>query len=294
MLDDFSSRADFPQVDERRTHGDVGRRLRRQAEQQRLDQLGVLGTRSVHLPVSGDEGPAHRSTSISRTARPTRARSRAERRPERRARKLSGAPLRKQRRRIGPAAGSQAASAAEATEAASSLAISRTSFSSLPSTMTRITGSVPDGRSTMRPLLAEPALRRAPRLPGSAADVVGSMLAARPARSRAPADTSTSARPAPRGCVRSRFMIASTCKRADQRIAGRRVIQAQQVAGGLAAERAAGLLQHLQHVAIADLGATELDALLRQRMLQAEVAHDGADDRPAQRASARWRARAMM
>ena len=36
MLDDFSNRADFPQVDERRAHGDIGRRLTGQAQQQTL------------------------------------------------------------------------------------------------------------------------------------------------------------------------------------------------------------------------------------------------------------------
>ena len=140
-----SSRADFRQVDERRTHDDLDRRLARQAEQQRLRPAGVLGARAVHLPVSGDErrGASQYLNDV--------------RWPPRRARKLSGgARCKGNRAARRPAL--RRASAAAATDAASSLAISRTSLSSLPSTITRITGSVPEARSTTRPLVAEPAL----------------------------------------------------------------------------------------------------------------------------------------
>ena len=47
--------------------------------------------------------------------------------------------------------------------------------------------------------------------------------------------------------------------------------------GGLAAHLAAGLAQHGEHVAIADLRAPELDALLAQGDFETEVAHDRPD-----------------
>ena len=135
-------------------------------------------------------------------------------RPPRRARKLSDAPARKQtgtdRQRItGDAVRfrmrADRLAAADGQPhlrlrpaqpmrhtTASSLASSRTSFSSLPSTITRITGSVPEARRTIRPASRQAALRPVQPLPESAADLAGSILM-RPAHSQAPADTSASA-----------------------------------------------------------------------------------------------------
>ena len=61
---------------------------------------------------------------------------------------------------------------------------------------------------------------------------------------------------------------------------------------GFAAQHAAVLLQHREHVTVADPGAQELDALGGERMLETEVAHDRADDR-ALADAVRLRSRAM-
>ena len=52
----------------------------------------------------------------------------------------------------------------------------------------------------------------------------------------------------------------------------------------LAAQDAALVLEHREHVAVADLGAQELDAEVAQRELEPQVAHDRADDGAAQAA----------
>ncbi len=67
---------------------------------------------------------------------------------------------------------------------------------------------------------------------------------------------------------------------ADQAIAGRCLVENQDVARGFATYDAAAGPELFQNVAIANLGALELDTTMGQRVLQAEVAHDGADDRP--------------
>src|SRR5690606_29171784 len=168
--------SDLPQVDERWADSNVCGGLVRHAKQQPFDQLGVLRARAVHLPVSGDKGPAHRTTSFNcGQARPRRRSGSTLERPCEGRGSLATQPRESKYERSGwrmadrQGAGApvrlghepvnhplsvpppQAACAAEATLAASSLASSRTSFSSLPSTMTRMTGSVPEGRSTIRP-----------------------------------------------------------------------------------------------------------------------------------------------
>src|SRR5690606_17329214 len=50
-----------------------------------------------------------------------------------------------------------------------------------------------------------------------------------------------------------------------------------------AAEQPAVLLQHREHMAVANLCTPKLDTELAERKLEAEIAHHGADDRPAQR-----------
>src|SRR6185437_16094572 len=63
----------------------------------------------------------------------------------------------------------------------------------------------------------------------------------------------------------------------DDAVAGRGLVEADDVAGGLAAEDAAPLTQEAEHVAVADLGTLELDAALAKGDLEAEVGHHGAD-----------------
>src|SRR5205814_9228431 len=69
----------------------------------------------------------------------------------------------------------------------------------------------------------------------------------------------------------------------DQAVAGRRAVETEHVTRRLAAQYAAALLEQLQHVAVADLRAQELDAARAQRELEPEVRHHRADDRAAQR-----------
>src|SRR6185312_4643111 len=78
---------------------------------------------------------------------------------------------------------------------------------------------------------------------------------------------------------------------AHDAITGRGLVEAYDVAGGLAAEDAACLAQEAEHVAIADRRALEIDATLAQRHLQTEVAHHRADHRTSERAAAAARLR---
>ena len=58
---------------------------------------------------------------------------------------------------------------------------------------------------------------------------------------------------------------------ADQAVAGRCLVENQQVTGSLAAELTAGFLQLLQHVAVADLGPQEIDAEVAEGPFEAVV-----------------------
>ena len=71
-------------------------------------------------------------------------------------------------------------------------------------------------------------------------------------------------------------------QRDDQTIAGGGAVQAQNVSGGLAAEHAAAFHKPRQHVTITYRHALEFDTQTSQRQFEPEVAHDGADHRPAQ------------
>ena len=64
---------------------------------------------------------------------------------------------------------------------------------------------------------------------------------------------------------------------ADQAIAGGVLVQRQQMAGALAAEDPAALVQLLQHIAVAHLGPHEPNVSRHQRDLNRLVGHQGAD-----------------
>src|SRR5690606_12199957 len=70
---------------------------------------------------------------------------------------------------------------------------------------------------------------------------------------------------------------------ADERIPGRGAIETQEVARALTSKHTARLAQLLEHVAIAHFRTLKLDALLRERMLETQIAHDGSDDRADER-----------
>src|SRR6188768_1492804 len=66
------------------------------------------------------------------------------------------------------------------------------------------------------------------------------------------------------------------------RVAGGGLVEQQDVPGRLTTHFATVLTHHREHVAVADLCALEVDALLPQRHFEAEVAHDSSDDGPLQ------------
>jgi hypothetical protein len=66
-------------------------------------------------------------------------------------------------------------------------------------------------------------------------------------------------------------------QRADQAVAGGVLVQHQQVARALAAQHPAALRQLFEHIAVADLGAHELDAARAQRHFDRHVGHQRAD-----------------
>ena len=68
-------------------------------------------------------------------------------------------------------------------------------------------------------------------------------------------------------------------QRGDHAVAGRRVIEEDEVPGLLAAEVVAAAAHLFDDVAIADGGAHELAAARGERALEAHVAHDGRDER---------------
>src|SRR6185436_11769725 len=66
---------------------------------------------------------------------------------------------------------------------------------------------------------------------------------------------------------------AQNRERGDDRIAGRVLVETEDVPRVLAADLPAPFSQLLQHVAVADCGTIERDAFPRQRELEAEVRH---------------------
>ena len=64
----------------------------------------------------------------------------------------------------------------------------------------------------------------------------------------------------------------------EQPVAGRRVVEEDQVAALLAAEAQVCGAQRLQHVPVADGGGVHRDPGVAHRVVEAEVAHDGGDD----------------
>ena len=72
-------------------------------------------------------------------------------------------------------------------------------------------------------------------------------------------------------------MAASSCDGRQDAVAGRVVVEEDDVAGVLAAQHAAQALHVLEHVAVADLGGVVLEAVLLAGHAQTQVAHHGAD-----------------
>ncbi len=156
---------------------------------------------------------------------------------------------------------------ADFTESASRPATARACSMSAASTITRTRGSVPDGRSSTRPVL--PSSRSASETAvASSAELVTR-------------DLSTS------GTVYKRQVLERTPGLRDPRrqhqagqraVAGGGVVEDDDVAGLLAAEGVAVLLHLLQDVPVADAGLHELDALALHGQLEAQVGHDGRHD----------------
>ena len=72
-------------------------------------------------------------------------------------------------------------------------------------------------------------------------------------------------------------------QRRDQAVARGRLVEADHVPRSLAAENAVVLLQHGEHLPVANPGPAELHTELPERELEAEIAHDGAHDRATER-----------
>ena len=146
---------------------------------------------------------------------------------------------------------------------------------SSPSAITRISGSVPDLRMTRRPLPSSSASAAAIRLrtlsassglPAGEADVLEQLrqrleLVEQLARRRLGLDQ--------RG---------EHLQRRDQAVAGRRMVGEDDVPRLLAADIVAARAHRLEHVAVADLGAQQLEAGLAEMPLEAEVRHHRRDD----------------
>jgi hypothetical protein len=139
--------------------------------------------------------------------------------------------------------------------------------------MTRITGSVPDGRTTSRPW---PLSRFGAgdrrlhlgifeRLAAAVAHVLEHLRQ----RLEAVAD------------FRHRLVLfhhRQHLQRGDKAVAGRGVVGQDDVAGRLAADIVAVLAHVLEHVAVADRRAHQRKLQLLQMPLEAEIGHHGGDD----------------
>ena len=156
-----------------------------------------------------------------------------------------------------------------------SLTTASTSFGSSASAMTRISGSVPDGRMTRRPLVAEPVAgvfdrrldRRAlQRLAAGEAHVLQEL------RHRLELAADFADRP-----VRP-LDAGQHLQRRDQPVAGGREIRQHDMAGLFAADIQPMRAHVLDHVAVADLGAVKLQADAAEEALEPEIGHHRRDD----------------
>src|SRR5438105_2637446 len=126
-----------------------------------------------------------------------------------------------------------------------------------PSTITRSTGSVPEGRSSTRP---RPLSERS-------ASLCACLM------------PSCFAHFTPRGERAARFANrVQHLQRRDDAVAGGVLVEADEMAGVLAAELPALFAHQFQHVAVADARAAEADAEARHRLLEREVGHQRAGD----------------
>src|SRR5512139_2101213 len=134
--------AHLGQVDERRAHQAFHRIIDGGRLQQRIDQRGVLGARTMHLPVACDQASASGIGDHARVRDGALWRGRGMITAPRTLCKRPG-------RRSGPDYARP--SAAVFTASAIASALRAVVASSRPSTITRISGSVPEARSTTRP-----------------------------------------------------------------------------------------------------------------------------------------------
>ena len=161
-----------------------------------------------------------------------------------------------------------------------------------PSTMTRSTGSVPEARISTRPWPPSSRVDR-PAWPPRPADSACQSKPLGPAhveqrlRETAPTARSRSARLPPLLAQRLQHL-----QRDDDAVAGGVLVQAEEVAGILAAQLPAALAQHFQHVAVADLGARERNVEPAERVLERQVGHQRADH-ARHRLPCAWRWRAI-
>ena len=151
---------------------------------------------------------------------------------------------------------------------------SSTRILSSPSPITRITGSVPDGRMIRRPLRPAAARRRRSRnhlgmfqrLAVLIADVLEDL--------RQRIETVADFRHRPVVLLDHRQNLQC----GDEAVAGGGVVRQDDVAGRLAAEIVAVLAHMLEHVAVAHRRADQFDALPFEMPLEPEIGHHGADD----------------
>ena len=154
--------------------------------------------------------------------------------------------------------------------------------------MTRMTGSVPEGRRTTRPSSPRrrPPSARCPRL--------RERSSGRISRHFHIDHGLREARHARRELCQALPRFAHDREHLQpghERVASRGLVQQQDVARGLATQRYRRIRAACQDIAIADLRAFELDALLAQRHFESEVAHHRPDHRTLQRSGALARSR---
>ena len=176
----------------------------------------------------------------------------------------------------GRSRGHERVAQAASTAAASSAAMDSARSVVVASTMTRTTGSVPDGRTSTRPSSPRSAsasrhgrpervgrVERGPVVDPDVAEDLGQRLHYRGELGQRP--------------VGARHHVDQH-ETDEGPVPGRRELAEDDVAGLLPSQDQAPLLERVQHVAVTDRGLDELDAAAGQRTPQSEVRHHRGDD----------------